>query len=166
MASTNKEDFKKGELPPHGEISYGDYHLTDEALHDPGHISELRERVKWMNDEELAILRNQLIIVTARIGYDEFVSHEEYEKTRQYLDEKIGAAKEEVEEWEKELQNQQKTLDVYSRRLNKIIPCHEKVLRKRDDMKMVNTYKLARINKVVEQLKLAADALMPGFKVG
>lgn len=150
--------------PPSPESS-ADYHLSKEALRDPGYIAELREKIRWMNDAEIEIFRNQLFNLNGQMRTDQFIDPEEYETSRGMLDDKIAGVQDEVQGLQQELREKQGVLDNYRKRLNHMEPCHEKFQRKADDLKRRNQKRLDQIRRKLEQLSLAANALQPGFKI-
>lgn len=145
--------------------SADDYHLSKEALRDPGYLQELKEKVRWMNDTEIEIFRNQLYNLSGNMRNENFIDPEEYAASRDIMDDKIVAIKEEIQAMQSELQEKQGVLDNYRRRLNHMEPCHEKFQRKSDDLKRRNQKRLDQIRRKMEQLSLAANALQPGFRI-
>lgn len=132
-----------------------DYHLSPESIADPSYLEDVATNMKWMNDEQVQILLDQLKI----LDQSRLINPNEARTVKIASEARYDELQKEMGSLRQDLQGVENRADVLRTELNKLIPAAEKFQRKSDSLKTKNETRLQNVRDNVRYVEAAAAAV-------
>ena len=132
-----------------------DYHLSPESLGDPAYLEDIQTSLRWMNDEQVTILLDQLKI----LDKTRLINENEARVAKQASEARYDILQKEMADLRHELHTTEQKADTLRTELNKLIPAAEKFQRKSDVLKQQNETRLNSVRENVRYVEAAAAAV-------